>query len=133
MLLKEFEELIKKDSKLQEKFEEGKKSISVSNKDELFEALSKLAKDLGFDVPVSEFKLKHITKSELNEEELKAVAGGSVQCKGDFTDTDCHLNDYCDFLTNHYEIDKCFNTSDHEGCAVNDRCAVFYRRYHAFD
>jgi len=130
MTIKEFEEKLKADPKLQEKFDEAKKALDVKGNSKLYEALSKLASDMGFDVPESEFKLKKISGEELSEDELEAVAGGAyTECEADFTDTDCALNDYCDGWFNKYVLNKCRYTYIAESCGWNDACYVFHVDY----
>jgi len=114
MTLKEFEAILKEKPELKQKLKEAKKKIT----DNAPEALSKIVKDMGFDVPASEFKLDEIMNQEISDEELVAVSGGSGDCErvhaaidngtcvSDYVDTDCFFNDCCDGLITRYDLCK---------------------------
>jgi len=131
MNIKEFRAKLKEDKELKEKFKEAKRKIEATDEKEIFAALSKIAKELGYDVPVSEFGLEKITKSELNDEELEAVAGGrgGVECLNDFEDTDCFRNDFCDAAVTRYNLKTCLYTYESSNCRIYDKCDHSYMLY----
>jgi len=130
MTIKDFEEKLKADPKLQERFDEAKKNLNGQGGSELYIALSKLASDMGFDVPESEFTLKKISGLQVSDEELEAVAGGRInQCLNDFVDTDCFVADYCDGAFLKYELKNCRYTYVEGNCEWNDACNAIHVDY----
>jgi len=131
MTIKEFQKLLREDQELREKYRTAKKDIKVSDEKEQFAALSKLAKDLGYDIPASEFNLEKIGSAELNEEELEMVAGGrgGVECQYDFEDTDCFIHDFCDGPRINYTIHTCLYKFDDSFCVYSDKCRASYMVY----
>lgn len=134
MTFKEFNEIIIKDKELQKKFEKAKEDLKNEDIKDKYEFLSKAAAKLGYDVKPSEFSLNKISKRQLNDDELEAVAGGKnrVECSDNFEDTDCWFNDYCQFLNEQYMLYTCLYT--HDGSCVNeDACYQLYQRYYCHE
>lgn len=118
MTFKEFEAMLLENRDLQNKFKEAKNEFRAADYKEQAEAVSVAIQQLGYDVPAEEIALHLIGAQALDENELDAVAGGfsgnedcytnqekanNGICVYDYTDTDCGLHDYCDFMWIYYD------------------------------
>lgn len=80
-----------KNGKLKNEIEEFAKTVKDKAEHEKDVLFSEFAKKLGYDVSVEDLAAEKAAKHEVNEEEVKAVTGGSTECGNISSYTDSQM------------------------------------------
>lgn len=117
--LKVFEDALKADEALRQKFEEALKNVTGVSSDG--EALQKAAAELGYEISLEELEQAWVAAQELDETELASVAGGGP-AENNWRDDWCALNWFCYTLAHHEEV-----VGEHyEACWSDYYCSIVY-------